>query len=429
MLPDGVALDGAALGGAPLVITEGAVTFDCAASVSAAVVINHASTATTSGAAEISATATGIRTRVAVVDGESFFLANRPLINHAAALTATGTGSFSSAGFIIRPGAAAVTGTADITAVGATNDEIFFAGVATVDATITYIHSTGQATAACTGGLVSSDVDITRYVSAAFDCSCEVGAAYDVTPNGQTYEINYNGIRALATGELAVDVGLLFFNQSLLIDCTSPDLTANPYITTHARADFDVSGTLTPTAEKIRFGEAPIDCTSDMTAAATRVVLPSSDTVGDTEFTAQAWVMHQGVGTFSGDAELAMTALGVKVDMAGIAVFDVSGAFSGVGQLDLWGRVDFDAGAEVIPLPVNLEKIQASAVIEGTAEVIPFLRAELRPTATIDGPCEFYALGRSNMDADDPPERVMRRPYTDREMRRPFVDRVMREAA
>lgn len=424
MLLNGAALNGVALNGGTLVVIEGAASFDTpSAELTASPNQIWAATANAVGNAEAVASATrGVLPEV-VLTGSGELYAN-PHVEAAGEAAVGGSAEFVAYVITLVEAQAGFSCSALFDAVaqgdfGAAN----ISGEASLSADASRIKDGGTATASGTCGFTAAgDVDRRAFATAVLG-EAEFTASYRVTSGGVT--THYPGAVLGGTGELELDPDYIFFNSASIFNCgvdVAPSATQEQF----AGAQFGTTASINAVLGILAFGEASLAGTANISATAVRTVQPdvavgasaeisasavqqhsvSSSIAATGEFAADSVVNVSAAGQFSGSAEATATALREALSYA---AFDCPGEFSAIG--------------------INVEKIQAEAAVAANADVYAFSTVLRQGTAAVAGTGELLADARTNVEADDPPERTMYRPYTERSMRRPFVDRIMREAA
>lgn len=439
MLLNGGSLNGASLSGAPLVVTEGSAAFDASADFTASAVVIWAGQASPTGTAEVSPTATKIRPGTATLLGEALLVA-RAWNNHAASASPSGSASVYAFASNIQPGEAAFDCTGACEMLAQTSEEIFFQGTGDLSGEVTYVHSTARATFDCTGSLANSGVGITRYVEADFDCTGKLTASYRVLHSGAAIYYYYAGAEIDGTGELDIDPILVRFNQVALFDCTSPSLVANLTLEINSStiqaantADFVASGTI------IRPGAAAMDGAGTVSATAIRNVLPTALPIAaNAEFYAGAWQNFAATATFDYFSDLTIGETWYTI--GGVIAIECSADMTAEVLYTHMGIAELDAGSEVLAYGTNLDKVQAEAYVDGTAEIYAEMVRILEGASSLGGTANFETYDPSftfehsdkvipDLNFVDPPERTMYRTGVDRTMVRPFIDRTMKEAA
>lgn len=145
--------------------------------------------------------------------------------------------------------------------------------------------------------------------------------------------------------------------------------------------------------------------------------------VSSSEFTAIDTVLTQGtVLPYEGHSDFA--ALG-RYALRSSGAFNARGALSAAGRLALQSSAAISSRSDLMIDPVVIIPASATEFVGAGSLYAPWII--LRDgAATFIATSKLTATGRTNVEAEDPPERTMKRPFTDREMRRPFIDREMR---
>lgn len=411
MLLNGAALNGAGLDGSPLIVLEGAAAFDCAAIASFTAHLEWSGAATLTCGGEMVANATrGVRPEVVMQCTAAF----TPVATHEQMAGASFDASAGVTAYVLRTVEAsagfdcaaffdAVVQGYILTA-GAVYD---FAGTAALSAGATKVISGGYSEAAeCTAQFVPT-ASITRSfngMAAGFSGSSKFTAAYRVGTGPYTY---YSGAEIDCSGELETISDYIFYNITAVFDCASPTVDGAPFVTEPGYAGFDVAAEMTALLGILVFPSATLECAATVTPDATRTQYASSTAIlGTADFTGSLHQEHTGTVAFDSSCDFTATSV---VVCAGVAMFDTNG------------------GLEV----VALRNVLPSATMDSASDLwaICYVSHTYQGAANFDCMVDIASNARTNMDADDPPERTMRRPYSERTLRRPFVDRVMKEAA
>lgn len=441
------------------------------------------------GSAEFSATALRTAYPSAAIDAAAEAYPN-PFLRHAG--SAAFDGSASILAFVLRyvDASASFVCTANIDAIaqgffGAAN----FDGTGAVSPTLTYIWSTATATGLSGTAAFSATASITRYPAAIMVLgTAHFTAAYRVASGGVT--TYYSGAEIGCTAEL--ENTSIFFNCDAIMECTSStefeptqahacsaafpgaaELAATAVrVVLPATITIEATGAVSATGVVTRFGSGSMSCTGEIqnwTVYVNHAAGAAFDAASE-PIVANMLMNRSGVATIDGSAEMTGTATRMLMPVA---------AFGGTA--DIWGNgmhlplaageaqptctaelsatashsalhrgsAEISATAELAPnairtvlptvslagagdlyaAPLHVPLTPGAASISATGELVATGLRLIPATASVSGTAAFDALAHTNMDADDPDERTMRRPHVDREMRRPFVDREMREAA
>lgn len=466
MLLNGAALNGVALSGGTLVVIEGAASFDTpSADFTASANQIWAATANAVGNAEAVASATrGVLPEV-VLTGSGELYTN-PHVDASGAAAVSGSAEF--VAFVIRlieaQAGFSCSALFDVVAQGAFG-AANFDGEASLSAGATRIQDGGTASASGTAS-VAADALVTRYVEATATLgTADFTAAYRVTSGGVT--TYYSGAALSGTGDLYLDPDFIFYNSAALFNgsveiapsatqqqfgsaeysCTatvnallgilvypaatfsgSASLAADPTRGVLPSADFDAASSVSASMVQQHAVTCSLSCGCEVTATPTVTGALESNTAASADFTAQA--TRFALPSAACDGECSIYADPINLfKLPGEAVCDAAAdvyAFTTVLRL---GEAAFGGACTFFAEAVNLEKTQAESAVAANAEFfcdVIVLRLGVAAFACTGG---ISADARTNLDADDPPERTMNRPFTDRMMRRPFVDRIMREAA
>lgn len=426
MLLNGAALNGAALNGGTLgiTLTQGAADFDTpSAELTAQATRIHAAAASASCTGEVVANgARGVQP-AAVIQGVGELLPT-------GRLALSGGGSFDgSAGFVafvvrLIEAQAAFTGQAlfDAIAQGAFGASDIDAE-ATISATGTKILGGAAANASCTGDL-AADALATRQVEAIATLgTAEFTAAYEVD-DGATVT-HYTGATLGGTGELELVSDFIFYNSSAVFNgavTVAPSATQEQF----AGALFSTTAELIGSLANVVYGEAAFAAEASVTADPIRGAIPTAAFVANAEISARIMQDHKAALNIEAMADVVAAptivgALAASVDASGQLVADAVRVAP--AEATVAGE------CEIVANPVNLEKVQAESAVAANADVYAEALVFVIGNATLGCTGILVGEARTNVEADDPPERTMARPFSDRTMRRPYVDREMRLAA
>jgi hypothetical protein len=251
-------------------------------------------------------------------------------------------------------------------------------GIAELTATATRIASAGTASAEATGTIAPPAATGLRLPTVALQAAATVVA--DAGINGR-----YNGA-AQITGVAEVGpllLGVVIQRQEADFQCTATLFGAATQIQAAAVA-LDTGATILADANRVaRSAAAPL-ATATLDSAGTRVVLAQAAPLGAATI--------PGVPTYQRHAGATAPLAVALLTATGTALRDA-------------GTAQFEGIAEIAALAPNVRTGGA---------------------ATLTASAEIAAHADSNMQAVDPPDRTMRRPFTDRDMTRPFVDREMK---
>lgn len=135
-----------------------------------------------------------------------------------------------------------------------------------------------------------------------------------------------------------------------------------------------------------------------------------------TVYTAGELVPYVATSNFVADSRLAIRSS---------ATFSVKSAMKTAERLALQSAAEFIGGSDLLADPNTIIPGDAINWIS-TSDLYAQWTVLRQGEASFLSSSDFYAIGKTNADALDPPERTMTRPYSEREMRRPFIDREMR---
>lgn len=191
--------------------------------------------------------------------------------------------------------------------------------------------------------------------------------------------------------------------------------------------------------------EGSLECSAQVVALSTRTVdggavLQGTASIPDVAAT----VARMADVAISGNADMVVTAalnqaaasvVGSSAELFATATVlrmaqaDPTGncSVAAAGMRAVMAEVQIGAGAEIVAFPVAVRMAQVSA--SASATVLANSRIHAIGAANISGTAEVTADIRSNAESFDPPERTLRRPYTERTMYRPYTERTIRRAA